>query len=167
MARYDLNDDVLFGANGQSGAVMAVASIDLFSGGRHRAAKAEARAQVEAVVAEIERAEMGARLETRNAFERARTARERHGTAIAAQAAAVEAERIIEARFEQGVVKIIDLLDASTARLEAETRELMARADAHVADLRLALRSGQVPESVLTATGGIAGQAIEEEDDER
>ena len=42
--RYDLNDDSLFGSGGRSSAVMAMASIDLFSGGRHRAAAAEAGA---------------------------------------------------------------------------------------------------------------------------
>ena len=106
-------------------------------------------------------------IEARDAFVRAEVARKRHGTALAAQAAAAEAERIVAARFEQGVVKIIDLLDASTARLEAETRELMARAESHVADLRLAVRSGQAPETALIAVDENAGQVANKKEDER
>jgi len=49
------------------------------------------------------------------------------------------------------VVKTLDLLDAVTARRDAETRELVARADAHLATLRLAVQSGRAPETVLAA----------------
>jgi outer membrane protein TolC len=149
VGRYDLNDDALFGSNGESAAVMAVARIDLFSGGRHRAAAAVARAEAEAARLDIERFREGIRVEVRDAFEKALTARERHATALEAQAAAAEVERIIEERFKSGVVQMIDLLDASTARREAEMRELVARAEAHLASLRLAVRAGRKPESVL------------------
>jgi hypothetical protein len=44
---------------------------------------------------------------------------------------------------------MIDLLDASTARREAETRELIARAEANAALIKLAVVSGRAPESVL------------------
>jgi outer membrane protein TolC len=60
-----------------------------------------------------------------------------------------EAERITGERFRTGVVKMIDLLDAATARREAETRELASRAEAASARVRLAVRSGQPPESML------------------
>ena len=59
------------------------------------------------------------------------------------------AERITTDRFRAGVVKTLDLLDVTTARREAETRELVARADAHTAALRLAVKAGRRPESVL------------------
>ncbi|OYW04655.1 MAG: hypothetical protein B7Z61_08860 [Acidobacteria bacterium 37-71-11] len=58
-------------------------------------------------------------------------------------------ERITDERFKTGVVKMIDLLDATTARREAETRELVARADATAASLRLAVLAGRSPESAL------------------
>ncbi|HQR46069.1 MAG TPA: hypothetical protein PK598_08655, partial [Thermoanaerobaculia bacterium] len=63
--------------------------------------------------------------------------------------AAREVERITNERFRSGVVKMLDLLDATTARREAETRELVARAEAHAAALRLAVKAGRRPESVL------------------
>ena len=149
MARYDLNDENLFGSSGQSSAVMAVASIDLFSGNRHRAARAAAQADAEAAAYEIDLFAHGIRLEVQEAYEKAITARKRHLTAISAQEAAREVERITEERFSKGVVKMIDLVDATTSRQEAETRELVARAEAHLASLRLAVSSGRAPETAL------------------
>lgn len=159
VARYDLNDDAPFGSNGDSTAVMAVGSIDLFAGGRHRTAAAAARAEAAAGRWEVEHFREGIRLEIRNAYEQAASARERHRTALAAQAAAGEAERIVGERFEKGVVKTIDLLDAATARREAETRELVARAEAQLASLRLAVAAGRRPESVLPGGGPTADRA--------
>ncbi|MGB6368025.1 MAG: TolC family protein, partial [Thermoanaerobaculia bacterium] len=89
------------------------------------------------------------RLEVLEAYEKAITARERHQTAISAQEAARELERITEERFSKGVVKMIDLVDATTSRQEAETRELVARAEAHLASLRLAVSAGRAPETAL------------------
>jgi outer membrane protein TolC len=149
MARYDLNDENLFGSSGQSSAVMAVASIDLFSGNRHRAARAAAQADAEAAAYEIDLFAHGIRLEVQEAYEKAITARKRHLTAISAQEAAREVERITEERFSKGVVKMIDLVDATTSRQEAETRELVARAEAHLASLRLAVSAGRAPETAL------------------
>ncbi len=168
VARRDYNDDTLFGTGGTSTAVMAVAGIDLFSGGRHRAAAAAAAAEVEAARREVEQFEEGIRLEVRHAWERASTARERHATAIAACDAAAEVERITRERFARGVAKTLDLVDAVTARREAETRELVARTEAHLATFHLAVAGGRSPESVLPdgspdLAGSAAADAIEGE----
>ena len=158
VARRDLNGDTLFGSSGDSTTVMAVASVDLFGGGSHRAAAAAARAEVEARRSEVEQFREGIRLSVKDAFEQASSARERHQTALAAQEAAREVERITRERFEKGIVKTIDLLDATTARREAETRELVARTDAHLASLGLAVKAGRRPESFLP-TGGKPGSS--------
>ncbi len=155
VARHDFNDETPFGTAGDSSAVLAAASIDLFAGSRHRAAAAAARAEAEAGRREIEQFEEGIGLQIRDAFEGARSARERHGTAQAALAAAAEAERITGERFGRGVVRTIDLLDAVTARREAETRELVARAEAHLVSLRLAVAAGRRPESALVAAASV------------
>ena len=166
VARRDYNDDSLFGTGGASTAFMAVAGVDLFSGGSHRAAAAAAAAELEAARREVEQFEHGIRLEVRQAWEQAVTARDRHATAVAAWAAAAEGERILEERFAKGVARTIDLLDAVTARREAETRELVARAEAHLATFRLAVAGGRSPESVLpagapAAPAGAAAAAVE------
>ncbi len=149
VARRDLNDESLFGSSGDSTSVMAMASLDLFTGGRHRAAAAAARAEVEAGRDLFEHFRAGARLAVKDAYEQAASTRERQRTALAALDAAREGERITRERFEKGVVKTIDLLDAATARREAETRELIARAEAQLATLDLAVKANRRPESVL------------------
>jgi len=149
VARGDLVDDTLFGGHGSSTAIMAQASVNLFAGGSDRAAKRAAEWDVQAGRADVARFREGVMLETRQAWETAATARSREATAARAVAAAVEAERIVSERFATGVVKMLDVIDAATARREAETRELVARADANAAVLRLALVAGSRPESAL------------------
>ena len=149
VGRADWVGDALFGTSGSSTSVMAVASLSLFAGGSDRAALAAARWEAKAGSEDVARFEEGVRLEVRQAFEEAVTARQRQATAVKALEAAREAERITEERFKTGVVKMLDLLDAATARREAETRELLARADSTAAALRLAVWSGRPPESVL------------------
>ncbi|MEM9556136.1 MAG: TolC family protein [Acidobacteriota bacterium] len=143
--RYDLVDEDLFGSDGDSSAIVAVASLDLFTGGRHRAAAAAADAEAEAVAADVERFADGVQLEIRQAHAEAQSARERLATAQSALDAAAETERILSERFAQGLVKTVDLLDATTARRESETRALVAQTDTHLSTLRLQLAAGPNP----------------------
>ncbi|HPW55057.1 MAG: TolC family protein [Thermoanaerobaculaceae bacterium] len=149
VARADWVDDTLFGTHGSSTAIMAVASINLFAGGSDRAAVAAARHEARAGREDVKRFAEGVRLEVRQTYEEAVTARQRHATARQALAAAREAERITGERFRSGVVKMLDLLDVATARRESETRELVARAEAQLALMRLAVRAGRTADSVL------------------
>ncbi len=84
---------------------------------------AAARFQAEAGRHDVARFEEGVRLQVRKAYEDAVTARSRYATAAKALDAAREVERITQQRFKSGVVKMLDLVDATTARREAETRE--------------------------------------------
>lgn len=152
VARHDLVDDQLFGDHGDATTIAAMASIDLFDGGKKRAAVAAARADAAAGRADVERFAAGVRLEAQQAWEAASVALERRATAAAALDAAAESVRIVEERFRAGVVKSLDLLDAATARREAEMRELVARAEAWLARLHLALAAGEAPETVLVAS---------------
>jgi outer membrane protein TolC len=160
LVRGDLVDDTPFGNHGDSTAVMARATLDLFAGGRHRAAVAAARADAEAAQQGVAQFAEAVLLSVREAWVRADSARQRHATAEAALGAAREAERITGERYRQGVVKTLDLVDATTALREAETRELVARADANLAVLRLAVAAGRPPESALP---GAAGNGSEED----
>jgi outer membrane protein TolC len=150
-ARHDWTDDSLFGTNGSATSIFVGASIDLFDGGRRGAQAAAARAEAEAAKRDVESFAEGVALEIRQAWEAATVGLSRQRTAAQALAAAAEAERIVAERFGAGVVKTLDVLDAATARREAETRELVARADARAAQLRLALAAGERPESMLAA----------------
>lgn len=150
VVRGDLVDDSPFGDHGDSTAVIAQGSLDLWAGGRHRAAVAAAEADAESAREQVALFAEAVRLQVREAWVNADSARRRHATAHDALEAARENERIVEERFRRGVARTIDLLDAATARREAETRELVARADAQLAALRLAVAAGEPPESVLT-----------------
>lgn len=149
VGRADWFGERLFEGSGSSTSIVAVASMNVFAGGADRAAAAAARFDAEAGAKDVARFEQGVELEVRQAFEEAATATLRHATEMKAVESAREVERITGERFRTGVVKMIDLLDAATARREAETRELAARAEAASARVRLAVRSGQPPESML------------------
>ena len=149
VARGDLFDDRPFGTHGDSTTFIAAARWNLWQGGAHRAAAAAAKWEAEAGREDVQRFTEGVRLEVTQAYQETLTAQARHETAAEALQAAHEAERITEERFRSGVVKMIDLIDATTARREAETRELVARADAVASTLRLAVKAGREPESVI------------------
>jgi outer membrane protein TolC len=129
LGHYDLYDDRIFGANGHSGSVMAVARINLLGGGSNTAARAAARHETASFEADIRRFEEGVRLEVQQAWQDLLTARTRHVTAKSALTSATEAVRVRKSRFKQGLDKMIDLLDAETGLRQAEMRELVARYD--------------------------------------
>ncbi len=147
--RHDLFDDRLLGGHGDSTSVLVMAGWEVWSGGRHRAAAAAAHAEAEAARSDVERMARGIRLEVEQAWEERQTALARRRTAASALAAAREGERILQERFRSGIARTLDVLDASTALREAETRELVARAQARLAAFRLALKAGKPPEAAL------------------
>jgi outer membrane protein TolC len=142
VGRYGLYDDQIFGANGHSGTIMAVAKINLFGGIADSKARKAAELDTAGGEADIRRFEEGIRLEVRQAWQDLDTARARHATAENVMAAANEALRVREHRFKQGLDRVVDLLDAETALREAETRELVARYDIALSTYRLHFVSG-------------------------
>jgi outer membrane protein TolC len=142
LGNYSLYDDTLFGSNGHSGSVMAVARINLLGGGSNTAARAAARHETASFEADIRRFEEGVRLEVQQAWQNRATAETRHSTAKSALAAATEAVRVRESRFKQGLDKMVDLLDAETGLREAEMREMVARYDVALDTNRLRYVSG-------------------------
>ncbi len=142
VGRYGLYDDTIFGSNGHSGTIMAVAKINLFGGIADSKARKAAESDTVSFEADIRRFEEGIRLEVRQAWQDLQTARDRHATAQNVLAAANEALRVREHRFKQGLDKMVDVLDAETALREAETRELVARYDVLLSTTRLQFVSG-------------------------
>ena len=127
VARYSLNDDSPFGSNGESYALMGIASWNLWDWGQTRARVGGARAR-HAVALQTERAHrQQVEFEVRRAWQQVVEARARSGVAAGATGQAEKALSILEARFEQGVVRVADLLDAETMLDDARVRELNAR----------------------------------------
>lgn len=156
--RYELFDDQIFGGNGHSGSVMAVAKVNLFHGGSDRAEVEAAKQDALSGEHSIAMFEMGVRLEVRSAFAQVKAAEKRHQTAAKAVAAAREALRVREKRFGQGLDKMIDLLDAETSARESELRELVARYDLTLATYRLYFKSGT---PLTDLTGGLPEEETE------
>jgi outer membrane protein TolC len=142
IGRYDLYDDSPFGSNGDSGTLMVNARLNLFRGGSDIHAARAAGHDVAAYEANIRRFEEGIKLEVEQSWRNMKTAHARRETAEASLAAAAEALRITERRFEQGLDRMIDLLDSETALRESEVRELVARYDAAFAAFSLSYACG-------------------------
>jgi outer membrane protein TolC len=142
VGRYSIYDDTIFGTNGASGGVMAVARINLYRGGGDSAARTAARHETASYEANIRRFEEGIELEVQQAWHDHETARVRLATAAEVLTSAREALRVREHRFRQGLDKMIDLLDAETALREAQMRELVARYDVSLSTYRLLFVSG-------------------------
>jgi outer membrane protein TolC len=142
VGNYGFFDDRIFGANGHSGSIMAVARINLFGGGADPSASAAASHEAAGFEADIQRFEEGIALAVQQAWRDLGTARTRRETAHSALAAASEALRVRESRFKQGLDKMTDLLDAETALREAQTRELVARYDVSLHAYRLLFEAG-------------------------
>ncbi|MBU0690759.1 TolC family protein [bacterium] len=141
-ARYEFYDDRLFGDNGESWSIMGVARINLFKGGVDRAKWSRNRHEAKANHHDMNRFEEGVRLEVQQAYGDLEAALLRHATASSAMEAGRENARVVEERFNQGIAKMLDLVDAETALRELEVRELSARYDAYVAHFRLKHAAG-------------------------
>ncbi len=152
VGRYDLYDDRIFGSHGDSSTLMAVARINLFRGGADRSALAASRHDTASHAANISRFEEGIRLQVKQAWQELETAKARHATAAAALSAADEQVRVREKRFQQGLDKMIDLLDAETGQREAKVRALVARYDEALATYQLHYASGAPLTSATTET---------------
>lgn len=141
-ARYEFYDEELFGDHGESWMIMGVAKINLFHGGAKWAKWSKHRHEAKANHSDIARFEEGVRLEVQQAYGDLEAAIHRHQTAQAALEAGAENLRVTEERFNQGIAKMLDLVDAQTAAREVEVRELSARYDAYIAKFRLEHASG-------------------------
>jgi len=142
LGNYGLYDDTIFGSNGHSGSIMAVARINLWGGGADTTARTAARHETASFEADVQRFEDGVRLEVRQAWQDLETSRSRHASATSSLSAAKEALRVRESRFKQGLDRMIDLLDAETSLRESEMRELTARYDVALGTYRLLFVSG-------------------------
>lgn len=142
-AHYDWYDDELFGDNGESWAIMGQAKFNLFRGGSDRNAWKKAALDAEAGAYDVRRFEEGVELEVRQALAEQSSAKLRSEAAQTALKSGRENLRVSEARFNQGVAQMTDLLDAQTALRELEVRELSARYDLQLAAYNVRFVTGQ------------------------
>jgi outer membrane protein TolC len=145
VARYSLNDDRPFGGNGDSYMLMAMARWDVWNWGQTRARVSGARFQHIAAQQAQRSHQQQVEFEVRQAWQQVAEATARAEVARGAVAQAEKALAILEARFEQGVARITDLLDAETMLDDARVRELNARFDLQRATRALDFAVGYPP----------------------
>ncbi len=139
---YESNAEDIGAADGDSWSLMAVASINLFSGQGDRA-------RLKAAAAEEKKAEARAReiknlvdLQIREAYVDLITARKQLDVTARAVTKARETLRILKSRYENGLALMVELLSADTYLKEAEIKETQAKFDVKTALARLKHKAG-------------------------
>ncbi len=122
---YDFHDEEdLFGDQAEDWTVYVAAKWELFSGFRDASRTAKAAADQKVAETRLRQMREGIALETRRYALELESAKRKLDTARTAVAQATRHVEIMTNRYEQGLVKIAELLDAQTAQTEARTGEL-------------------------------------------
>jgi len=145
IARFEHDTKDIFRGQGDSYTVLGVMSWNVFDGLLTTNSVKEARANYNAGRHDLDRMREGALLETRQAYYNLREARERLEVIAASVGEGEEALRIINRRFEAGMSKTLDVLDAEAALTRARTNRAQALYDYNVglAALDYAVGRGQ------------------------
>lgn len=127
--RYVWNDDVPFGGHGDSYTIAAVLQWKVWNWGQTAARVARSRQEYAAALADQRSYQQRVEFEVRRARQAVDEAVARGAVTRGGVAAAERALVIVEDRFDQGVARMTDLLDAETRAHEARVRETEARFD--------------------------------------
>jgi len=138
---YEINSEQYDGSN-DNYTIGAAVQLNLYSGQRISAQTAEARALLSRIKSMREGLALSARVETQQAFYEAQSAWESIRVARTAVDQAEEALRIIGNRYQNGLLTVVDLMDAQVALQQAQTHFSRALHDYKVAGVGLALASG-------------------------
>ncbi len=114
-------------------------------GGAELARRAAAAAAASRARSEREALTSGVHLDVLTATRRLESAQARRAVGLASVEQARESQRIIRNRFEAGVAGVTDVLQASTAVLDAEARAIAARVDVTVSHALLRRALGRNP----------------------
>jgi len=129
VGELNYHDADLGGFDGDSFKVMAMATYNLFNGKRTRSKVKRAKAQSDAAREMLKQMEEGVILQIRQAHARAQEAAKRYHVAELSAKQAANNLQIRQQRYEKGVERTTDLLDADAAYERARTLKLKARFD--------------------------------------
>jgi outer membrane protein TolC len=146
--RLSLHDDRFLEFDGRSTTLMGIFRWTLFDGGQTAARVARSRQERTAAREGVRGLAQQVEMEVRRAWQAVDEARARLAVAEQALASAERALTILEDRFEQGIARTTDLLDAETQAHDARVRHTQARFDLERAlrTLRFAVGETPVPE---------------------
>jgi outer membrane protein TolC len=144
--RYDLNAPRPGGRWGDSATVFGGIRIPVFASGAIDARIAEAQASARGAEAAARETRQEAERESATARAALVAAAARLTAFTEAERAAVRAREIQQARYEEGIARLSDLLESRGAELSARLGVAAARSELAVAEARLRLALGLPPE---------------------
>jgi len=139
---YELHSKDPMDSDGESWALMARASFNIFNGLRDRGRLLEAGHQVSKARAERQNALGQVEFEVRNAYYGLKASNEAIKAAQSEVRKADEALRIVKSRYSQGLALMVEVLRAEDAVKEARLRLTQALFQARLSYLRLCLHAG-------------------------
>lgn len=142
-AAFETNAHDFFGADGTNWTVMGRATWTVFDGSQRSAEVARAEVRSRQAAEATRRIERDARLAVYRAHDELTTARERLAQAKDAILLAQSSLATVEDRYREGMVTVVELLDAQTGLTRALAREVAARRDIVIAAAGLQLAVGR------------------------
>ena len=128
--------------------VGAQVNLNLFSGFQVSARVREAKTNLQEVRAEREGLVQSISVEIRTAYYQAKSAWEEIQVTAAAEAQASEALRIVRDRYKNGLLTIVEMLNAELSLQQTRTNRFRAIHDYNEARMRLALSAGTLDETL-------------------
>jgi len=144
IARYDLDDRTPFAGDGNSYTLLGMLTWNVFDGFLTTNSVREASAGYNASRHMLDQMKEGVLFEVRQAYNNLDEARQRIEVAKTAVDEGEESLRIIQRRFEAGLTKTLDVLDAETALTRARTNKAQALYDYNVELAQLKLAAGRM-----------------------
>ncbi|MGD9232929.1 MAG: TolC family protein [Desulfobacterales bacterium] len=143
IGNYEINSED-FSDSADNYTLGAVVRVNIFSGNRISEETKTAKSMLSRVQEMQKSMELGIKVQTREAFLKAQSARERIQVVKISVDQAEESLRIVKNRYNNGLLTIVGLLDAEVARQQAHTNYFKALHDYKVARIALALASGTI-----------------------
>jgi outer membrane protein len=159
-ADLEHNAETFGGPAGGNWTVGARLDLNVFAGGETRYRVAEAQARERQGAKNLEWFRSGVRLEVQQAWFDAQSAAERAAAARDAVSQARESLRIVQSRYDAGLVTITELLRAQAAQLDASAAQVAALGDWQSARAQLERAAGRMTaDSALLRPAANAGGA--------
>jgi outer membrane protein TolC len=141
---YEANAEDFVGGDGTNWSVMAAARFTVFDGRATRARVRQARERHDGARRMNEFLRHAVGLEVRQAWYEVQAARKRLEQTVRAVEMSGESLRIVEDRYREGLVTLVELLEAENALTRARTREVAARRDLLTGQATLDLAVGRL-----------------------
>lgn len=141
IGNYEINSET-FSNTADNYMVGAVMRLNLYSGQRISGKTTEARALLEKIRAIKHELELGINIQVRQAYYQAESSWKRIKVARESIIQAEENLRIIRKRYENGLLTIVNLMDAESALKQARTNHLKALHDYNISTTQLKLATG-------------------------